>query len=181
MQMIIYGEGGTGKSKVLQSVTEAFHQHGAHHMLLKAAYTGVAASLIDGKTTHVIGGVSLSSGLASGETTMKQKRNLKCSGSKSNTFLWMKCPCWQRFFLLFSLAKASVWPHLAQISVPSLDRTGVQRGPKDAALINYRKSKQYDSWFFNSPMETRSISNPLTCSSQTMEWWGASQSLSKER
>ena len=26
LQMIIYGEGGTGKSKVLQSVTEAFRQ-----------------------------------------------------------------------------------------------------------------------------------------------------------
>ena len=62
---------------VSESVTEAFRQHGAHHKLLKAAYTGVAASLIDGKTTHVIGGVSLSSGLASGETTLSNEAKAK--------------------------------------------------------------------------------------------------------
>jgi hypothetical protein len=77
LRMIIHGEGGTGKSKVLQSVTEAFRQHGAHHMLLKAAYTGVAASLIDGKTTHVIAGVSLSSGLPSGEKTLSDEAKAK--------------------------------------------------------------------------------------------------------
>lgn len=58
LRMIIYGEGGTGKSKVLQSVTEAFRQRAVLHLLVKAAYTGVAASLIDGKTTHVIAGIS---------------------------------------------------------------------------------------------------------------------------
>ena len=74
LRMIIHGEGSTGKSKVLQSVTEAFCEHGAHHMLLKAAYTRVAASLIDGKTTHVIAGVSLTS---SGETTMSDEAKAK--------------------------------------------------------------------------------------------------------
>ena len=58
LRMIIHGEGGTGKSKVLQTVTETFKSRGCEHMLVKAAYTGVAASLIEGKTTHVIGGIS---------------------------------------------------------------------------------------------------------------------------
>ena len=58
LRMIIHGEGGTGKSKVLQTVTQAFKARRCQHMLLKAAYTGVAASLIEGKTTHVIGGIS---------------------------------------------------------------------------------------------------------------------------
>jgi hypothetical protein len=44
-----------------QTVTEAFTQKGAKYMLVKAAYTGVAASLIDRKTTHTI--VSLSMNL----------------------------------------------------------------------------------------------------------------------
>ncbi|KAH9943784.1 hypothetical protein B0H21DRAFT_683484, partial [Amylocystis lapponica] len=52
LRMIIHGEGGTGKSKVVQTITEYFAQKSAKYLLLKAAYTGVAASLIDGKTTH---------------------------------------------------------------------------------------------------------------------------------
>ncbi|OCH87121.1 hypothetical protein OBBRIDRAFT_697946, partial [Obba rivulosa] len=52
LRMVIHGEGGTGKSKVIQTVTEYFVQKGAKYLLLKSAYTGVAASLIDGKTTH---------------------------------------------------------------------------------------------------------------------------------
>ena len=60
LHMIILGEGGTGESKVIQTVTKYFIQKGAKSLLLKAAYTGVAASLIDGKTTHVIGFISTS-------------------------------------------------------------------------------------------------------------------------
>ena len=76
--MIIHREGGTGNQKCFQSVTEAFHQHGAHHMLLKAAYTGVAASLIVRKTTHVIGGVSLLSLLSSArDKTLSDKAKAK--------------------------------------------------------------------------------------------------------
>ncbi|PPQ74787.1 hypothetical protein CVT24_003726 [Panaeolus cyanescens] len=58
LRMIIHGEGGTGKSKVLQTVTQAFKKQGCAHMLIKAAYTGVAASLIEGKTTHTVGNIS---------------------------------------------------------------------------------------------------------------------------
>ena len=59
LRMVLYGEGGTGKSRVIQTITEAFATRGVSHMLMKAAYTGVAASLVDGKTTHVIGSLSL--------------------------------------------------------------------------------------------------------------------------
>ncbi|OCH93888.1 hypothetical protein OBBRIDRAFT_700056, partial [Obba rivulosa] len=52
LRMIIHGEEGTGKSKVIQTITEYFVKKGARYLLLKTAYTGVAASLIDGKTTH---------------------------------------------------------------------------------------------------------------------------------
>ncbi|THU78169.1 hypothetical protein K435DRAFT_567553, partial [Dendrothele bispora CBS 962.96] len=52
LRMILYGEGGTGKSKVIQTVTEVFKARGVSDWLIKSAYTGVAASLIDGKTTH---------------------------------------------------------------------------------------------------------------------------------
>jgi len=61
LRMILYGEGGTGKSRVIQTMTEAFEARGSKHILVKAAYTGVAASLVGGKTTHVIAGLSLHS------------------------------------------------------------------------------------------------------------------------
>ena len=42
-------------------MTDVFEARGSKQILVKAAYTGVAASLIDGKTTHVIAGISLHS------------------------------------------------------------------------------------------------------------------------
>ncbi|KAF8579865.1 hypothetical protein K439DRAFT_1268395, partial [Ramaria rubella] len=60
--MQIQGEGGTGKSKVIQTVTEYFATQESCVMFLKAAYTGIAASIINGKTTHTIGKISLTDG-----------------------------------------------------------------------------------------------------------------------
>lgn len=74
LRMIIHGEGGTGKSLVIQTITEHFTARGSRHLLLKAAYTGVAASLIDGKTTHFIGMISLNGQPMSAETKAKLQR-----------------------------------------------------------------------------------------------------------
>ena len=60
LRMLIYGEGGTGKSVVIQNVTKAFEARGRPYLLLKASYTGIAASLIDGKTCHTIAQISIS-------------------------------------------------------------------------------------------------------------------------
>lgn len=65
--MQIQGEGGTGKSMVIQTVTRVFEAKGHRNLLLKGAYTGIAASLIDGKTTHVIGMIPLRGGTLSEE------------------------------------------------------------------------------------------------------------------
>ena len=71
LRMILHGEGGTGKSKVIQTITQAFAQRNVGFMLLKAAYTGVAASLIDGKTTHTIGMISRNGRPLSSESKAK--------------------------------------------------------------------------------------------------------------
>jgi hypothetical protein len=71
LRMILHGEGGTGKSKVIQTNTQAFTQHGVSFMLLKSAYTGVAASLINGKTTHTIGMISRNGHPLSSQTKAK--------------------------------------------------------------------------------------------------------------
>ena len=60
--MLIHGEGGTGKSKIIQTIADKFAQSGVKHLLLKAAYTGMAALLIDGKTTHTISMIVMESG-----------------------------------------------------------------------------------------------------------------------
>ncbi|KAJ8589090.1 hypothetical protein M405DRAFT_792072, partial [Rhizopogon salebrosus TDB-379] len=52
LRMRIEGEGGTGKSRVIQTVTELFRWNAITHILRKAAYTGIAASLIEGQTIH---------------------------------------------------------------------------------------------------------------------------------
>lgn len=52
--MHIPGEGGVGKSKVIQTITDLFAARGVSDRLLKGAYTGIAASLIGGSTLHVI-------------------------------------------------------------------------------------------------------------------------------
>ena len=61
LRMILYGEGGTGKLKVIQTVTQAFPQRGVKYMLMKSTYTRVAASLLIGKTSHNIASLSMSS------------------------------------------------------------------------------------------------------------------------
>ncbi|THH14182.1 hypothetical protein EW146_g6117 [Bondarzewia mesenterica] len=64
--MQIQGEGGTGKSKVIQTVSDLFKRLGRGNQLKKAAYTGIAASLIDEKTTHTIAHIGLKENTLSG-------------------------------------------------------------------------------------------------------------------
>ncbi|KAI9061024.1 hypothetical protein FKP32DRAFT_1576518, partial [Trametes sanguinea] len=52
LRMCLVGEGGTGKSRVIQTITQYFASRGVEYLLVKGAYTGIAAALIGGKTTH---------------------------------------------------------------------------------------------------------------------------------
>lgn len=52
LRMLVHGEPGIGKSKVIQMTTQHFISHAAKYMLMKSAYMGVASSLIDCKTAH---------------------------------------------------------------------------------------------------------------------------------
>ena len=69
--MIIPGEGGVGKSKTLQTITENFAAHGVAHVLVKAAYTGIVASTIKGQTIHVIAMIPVNSEHQSAKTLKK--------------------------------------------------------------------------------------------------------------
>ena len=70
LRMIILGEGGTGKSRVIQAITSNFESLGAGNILVKGAYTGIAASIIDGRTLHVLTAIPLK-GTRSAKTMKK--------------------------------------------------------------------------------------------------------------
>jgi hypothetical protein len=50
--MLITGEGGTGKSKLLDAVTDLFAAHNCESQLARTAMSGVAACIIKGSTLH---------------------------------------------------------------------------------------------------------------------------------
>lgn len=54
LRMRLTGCPGTGKSRVIDTITRAMDRWGLGHRMLRAAYTGIAASAIDGQTIHSI-------------------------------------------------------------------------------------------------------------------------------
>jgi hypothetical protein len=50
--LIVHGQGGTGKSELLNAISKMFNDLGASHLLAKMAMSGVAASIIGGQTLH---------------------------------------------------------------------------------------------------------------------------------
>jgi len=56
--MQMHGEGGTGKSTVINLVTKRFEEMNVAHWLRKGAYTGVASSIIGGSTLHTLAKIS---------------------------------------------------------------------------------------------------------------------------
>ncbi|KAG9073425.1 hypothetical protein FS749_015214 [Ceratobasidium sp. UAMH 11750] len=72
--MLLVGKGGMGKSKVIQTITAEFERRGVVGMLIKAAYTGIAALLIQDKTTHNIGCISVGKNTLSDSAEAKLAR-----------------------------------------------------------------------------------------------------------
>ncbi|KIN94089.1 hypothetical protein M404DRAFT_169193, partial [Pisolithus tinctorius Marx 270] len=71
LRMIIPGEAGVGKSKTIQMVSQNFQTRGVQNMLVKAAYTGIAASTIDRQTLHYIAMIPMHGGKQSAKTRQK--------------------------------------------------------------------------------------------------------------
>lgn len=57
--MLVLGEGGTGKSVVINAITESFAYYAQEHTLSKIAPTGVAATHIQGSTLHTWAGIPI--------------------------------------------------------------------------------------------------------------------------
>lgn len=50
--LIVHGQGGTGKSTLLNAISQAFQERNVSHLLAKTATSGVAATMICGQTLH---------------------------------------------------------------------------------------------------------------------------------
>jgi hypothetical protein len=50
--LIVHGQGGTGKSTLMNAISTAFRERGGEHLLAKTATSGVAACIIGGQTLH---------------------------------------------------------------------------------------------------------------------------------
>ena len=50
--LIVHGQGGTGKSALLNAISKTFDDLGASNLLAKTAMSGIAASIIGGQTLH---------------------------------------------------------------------------------------------------------------------------------
>lgn len=70
LQMIIPGEGGTGKSHTIEAISSNFAKHNVGNWLVKGAYTRTAASIINGSTLHVLTGMPIQ-GLRSSQSMKK--------------------------------------------------------------------------------------------------------------
>ncbi|KAJ3568696.1 hypothetical protein NP233_g5549 [Leucocoprinus birnbaumii] len=57
--MTCFGEGGTGKTTLINAITATFSEHGAQNLLAKTATSGVAATMIGGETLHSWLGVGI--------------------------------------------------------------------------------------------------------------------------
>jgi ATP-dependent exoDNAse (exonuclease V) alpha subunit len=81
--MIINGAGGTGKSTLINAITETFAYHGKPDSLAKCATSGVAATHIGGSTIHSWAGLGIQRyntddwlHKASEKVTTKRRRNI---------------------------------------------------------------------------------------------------------
>ncbi|KAJ3572998.1 hypothetical protein NP233_g2711 [Leucocoprinus birnbaumii] len=83
--MLCLGEGGTGKTTVINAITSTFREHNVEHLLAKTATSGVAATLIGGETLHSWLGVGVGmpkteNWLDKGTKTARERRSRNISG-----------------------------------------------------------------------------------------------------
>lgn len=83
--MVVQGEGGTGKTVLINALADTFDFHGASDLLGKTATTGVAASLIGGQTLHTWAGIPVfpsqsDDWMASSSKVVKERRKRNIIG-----------------------------------------------------------------------------------------------------
>lgn len=57
--VVVHGQGGTGKTAMLNAIADTFTRMGASCLLAKTAMTGVAASIVRGQMLHTWAGLPI--------------------------------------------------------------------------------------------------------------------------
>jgi hypothetical protein len=58
-RLIVRGQGGTGKTELLNAIADTFENAGASNLLVKTAMSGVVAGIIGGQTLHTWAGIPI--------------------------------------------------------------------------------------------------------------------------
>lgn len=122
--MIVHGQGGTGKTAMLNAISNTFDDLGASHLLAKTAMSGVAASLIGGKTLHSWAALPVKTPSTDKwithpgkEVSLRRKRNF--------TVLWVMVD-------EMSMLTTTLFDHLSQAT--GIVRTGMKRAESSTAF-----------------------------------------------
>ena len=87
--MIVHGQGGTGKSTLLNAISTTFTECGASHLLAKTAMSGVAASVIGGQTLHTWAALPIRTPTSEKWITHPSKEIEKRRRKNMGTVLWL--------------------------------------------------------------------------------------------
>ena len=81
--MMVIGQGGTGKSTLLNAITTSFIHRDVPHLLAKTAMSGVAASLIGGSTLHLWAGLPVQRLPQGDEWMAKSRKDIRMRREKN--------------------------------------------------------------------------------------------------
>jgi PIF1-like helicase len=87
--MIVHGQGGTGKSALLNAISKSFSEMGASHLLAKTAMSGVAASIVHGQTLHSWAGLPVRTPRSDKWLTHPGKEKDRKRKKSMGTVLWL--------------------------------------------------------------------------------------------
>ncbi len=87
LHMMVQGQGGTGKTILINAISETFEYHNAEEILAKTVTSGVAASLIGGQTIYSFGAIPINPGKKDdwydkGSKETKEKRQQNIAGKE---------------------------------------------------------------------------------------------------
>lgn len=87
--VVVHGQGGTGKTAMLNAIADTFTRMGASCLLAKTAMTGVAASIVRGQTLHTWAGLPIKTPPTHKWVTHPSKEMGRRRKTNMSSILWL--------------------------------------------------------------------------------------------